>query len=628
MVNYADALSKNYPDSAVKTSNMIIDKSKQINEPLFEGQAYLILAYCYEMKSEYKLSLMHFLRAAEIFKNIGDKANLAKSYNGMGIIYWYQGFPDKAIEYYKKNIQYSLEINDQFGVAASYGNIAIIFDEKGDLDNAIEYYNKALVIFETQDKSAQVAACYDNLSLIYKQKKDYTKALDFNSRSYKLRDKILDTLGMLASMENLGGILNKINRYDEAIQVSERVLDIASRKGAKEDMKFALVNLKEAYEAKGNYKLANQIINRLMNLKDSLRTIENSSQVAELEAKFKNKEKETELNELKLVQKYQQKDNAEKMKRKNYFIVIVSFFGVLLLVIAFLLFRQSKEKQKIAEAIAKKNQAIEEQKVIIDKAFSELTEKSKDILDSIKYAKRIQNALLPSEKYISEIFAQSNTDHFILFKPKDIVSGDFYWMFKRIDDLYVVTADCTGHGVPGAFMSMLSINFLNQIIVEQNTENTAEIFNKLRDMIIKSLKRDDLYSKDGLDATVCKFNFNNLTLEYSAANNPIYLIRNNELEALSFQKSPIGYSEFAEPFVSNILQLKKGDCIYTITDGFADQFGGEKGKKFKYKQLKESIVEMHHLPMIVQHDKLINVFENWKGDLEQVDDICIIGLKI
>jgi serine phosphatase RsbU (regulator of sigma subunit) len=628
LINYAEALSKNYPDSAIITANIVITKAKQLNEPSLEGQAHLILAYCNEMKSEYKVSLMHFLKAAEIFKTLNDKARLARCYNGMGIIYWYQGFPDKAIEYYKKNIQYSLELKDQFGVAASYGNIAIIFDEKGDLDNAIDYYNKALAIFETQDKPSQVAACYDNLSLIFKQKNEYKKALEYNAKSYKIRDRILDTLGMLASMENLGGILIKLNRIDEAIQVSERVLSIASRKGAKEDMKYALANLKDAYEAKGNYKMANQMITKLMNLKDSLRSVENSSQIAELEAKYKNKEKETELHELKLIQKYKEKENADKMKKKNYFIFIVSFFGLLLLFIAFLLFKRSKEKQQIAEAIAKKNSAIEEQKIIIDKAFAELTEKSKDILDSIKYAKRIQSALLPTTKYVSETLSQTNTDYFILFKPKDIVSGDFYWMIKRNDDLFYITADCTGHGVPGAFMSMLSINLLNQIVVEQNTDTTSQIFNKLREMIIKSLKTDDLYSKDGLDAIACKLSFSDLTLEYTAANNPIYLIRNNELEVLASQKSPIGYSEFAEPFISEVIQLQKGDCLYTITDGFADQFGGEKGKKFKYKQLKDLLLEIHHLPMKEQHDKLISAFESWKGELEQVDDVCIIGMRV
>jgi serine phosphatase RsbU (regulator of sigma subunit) len=191
-----------------------------------------------------------------------------------------------------------------------------------------------------------------------------------------------------------------------------------------------------------------------------------------------------------------------------------------------------------------------------------------------------------------------------------------------------VTADCTGHGVPGAFMSMLSINLLNQIIVEKGYTKTDDIFNKLREMIINSLKTDDYYTKDGLDASLCKIDFDSLSLDYSAANNPIYLVRDKQLTVLPFQKNPIGYSEISEPFVTNHIQLQKGDCLYTITDGFADQFGGIKGKKFKYQQLKDSLLMVNALPMIEQQIKLSEIFESWRGELEQVDDVCIIGIRV
>lgn len=472
-----------------------------------------------------------------------------------------------------------------------------------------------------------MAACLDNMSLVYKQQKDFRKALNFNKRSYKIRETIRDTLGMLASMENLGSIFISLEKYDDAISISQQVINIAQRLGSKEDLKFSYVNLKEAFEAKKDYKSANDVLNKLMTIKDSLRNIDNANQIAELETKFKTKEKETELSEVKLIQKLKEKESNEKLQRKNYFIIILLVVGILILFIAFLFLKRYKEKQQIAEAISKKNEAIEAQKIVIDKAYQELTEKNKDITDSIKYAQKIQQAVLPSHKFITDELSKINIEHFILFKPKDIVSGDFYWFYKSDTALFYVTADSTGHGVPGGFMSMLGINLLNEIVIERGVTNPGDILNRLRDEIVRSLKTDDGYSKDGMDAVVCKIDIETKKLEYAAANNPVYLVRNNELIVLPAQKMPVGYSDNMESFNTAQLQINPLDVIYTITDGFADQFGGPKGKKFKYKQLKEFLTSISKEPMDKQLNALNSSFENWKGNLEQVDDVCIIGVK-
>jgi serine phosphatase RsbU (regulator of sigma subunit) len=586
------------------------------------------MGFCVQAKGNYKAALQHFLIATEICKRKKDKVKLSKCYTAMGVVYWYQGFYDKAIDYYKKNITLSLELNDKHGLAASYGNIAIIFDEKQDLDNALVYYSKALHIFEEDKDLWQTAACFDNMSLIFKQKEDYQTAFDYNIKGYKLRENLHDTIGMLASMENLGGIFISQKKYDDAIAISEKVLSIATRLGAKEDVKFAYINLKEAYEAKKDYPAANIILNKLMEIKDSLRNIENANQIAELETKFKTKEKEIELSEVKLIQQLRDKENTEQLKRKNHLIVILIVIGVLILLIGFLLLKRFIDKQKIVEAINKKNEAIEAQKIVIDKAYQELSEKNKDITDSIKYAQKIQQAVLPSHKFILDELRKTKTEHFILFKPKDIVSGDFYWFHRSETALFYVTADSTGHGVPGGFMSMLGINLLNEIVIERGVTNPGDILNRLREEIVRSLKTDEGYSKDGMDAVVCKIDFETNHLEYAAANNPVYLIRNKELMVLAAQKMPVGYSDNMQTFETKTLSIMPSDFIYTITDGFADQFGGPKGKKFKYKQLKELLMSISHDPMQKQLATLNESFENWKGNLEQVDDVCLVGIKI
>jgi serine phosphatase RsbU (regulator of sigma subunit) len=615
-------------DSAFVCGNIAIKAAKSLADSSLIAESHMLLGYSLEAKGNYKAALQNFILAADLFKKLKKKKKLAQCYTAMGVVYWYQGFSDKAIEYYKKNIAISLEVKGENGMAAGYGNIAIIFDERKDLENALLYYQKALVIFEKNKRALQTAACLDNMSLVYKQKKEYKTALDFNLRSYNLRESVGDTLGMLASMENLGGIFISLKKYDDAIQISQRVVNIANRLGAKEDAKFAYMNLKEAYEAKKDYPAANNVLNKLMEVKDSLRNIENANQIAELETKFKTKEKEIELSEVKLIQQLRDKENSEQLKRKNYFIIILIVIGVLIVLIGVLLLKRFIDKQKIVEAINKKNEAIEAQKLVIDKAYAELSEKNKDITDSIKYAQKIQQAVLPSDKFISSELAKTNTDHFILFKPKDIVSGDFYWFHRNETALFYVTADSTGHGVPGGFMSMLGINLLNEIVIERGVTNPGDILNSLREEIVRSLKTDDGYSKDGMDAVVCKIDFKTSVLEYAAANNPIYVVRSNELITLSPQKMPVGYSDHMETFATNSFQLNPLDCVYTITDGFADQFGGPKGKKFKYKQLKETLVAISPQLLQKQRHILDEAFENWKGELEQVDDVCVIGIKI
>lgn len=226
---------------------------------------------------------------------------------------------------------------------------------------------------------------------------------------------------------------------------------------------------------------------------------------------------------------------------------------------------------------------------------------------------------------------------FILYKPKDIVSGDFYYAIShkhpgsKVEKFYLCTADCTGHGVPGAFMSMLNISYLNESIIEKNIAAPNEILNHIREEIITSLNPEgsEEESKDGMDCILCAFDFTNNKLDYAAANNSFYIVRDKELISCPADKMPVGKSpKEHEPFTLKTVDLKKGDIVYTLTDGLPDQFGGPKGKKYKYKQLEELLVNNCHLPMDEQKDILSKSFESWKGNLEQVDDVLLIAIRI
>jgi len=257
----------------------------------------------------------------------------------------------------------------------------------------------------------------------------------------------------------------------------------------------------------------------------------------------------------------------------------------------------------------------------------EIKQQKQEITDSIIYAKRIQKALLPSNELINKLI----NDYFILYKPRDIVSGDFYWFSKRDKKIVIAAADCTGHGVPGAFMSLIGISFLNEIVNSKKVLKANEILNHLRDTIILSLQHsiDDNEARDGMDMALCVIDESKMELQYAGANNPLIIINNGNLTEIKPDKMPIGRHRLSEmPFTNNRIKIKEEDTIYLFTDGYSDQFGGINDKKFKSHNFKKLLLNIQNVPLKKQKSILDSKFEEWKGNAEQVDDILVIGLKI
>ena len=310
--------------------------------------------------------------------------------------------------------------------------------------------------------------------------------------------------------------------------------------------------------------------------------------------------------------------------------VSIAFFA-LFSVFTYNRFRLTRKQKRIIELqkveVDRQRELADSRREIAEAQKHIIEEKQKEILDSIHYAKRIQQAMLTSEDYIAEHF---NAENFIFYQPKDIVSGDFYWALSHHDKFYIAAADCTGHGVPGAFMSLLNISFLNENVIERGIKNPDQILNEQRREIIKALNpTGNENSKDGMDCALCAFDLKNNKLQFALANNPLWLIRAGELIEFKSDKMPVGkYEDHIKNFTLQSTEIFKGDCIYIFTDGYADQFGGDKGKKFKYKQLKELLLLNVHKPMNEQKEMLSKTINDWKDNLEQVDDILIIGVRV
>ena len=219
-------------------------------------------------------------------------------------------------------------------------------------------------------------------------------------------------------------------------------------------------------------------------------------------------------------------------------------------------------------------------------------------------------------------------DSFILYQPKDIVAGDFYWIEKINNSIIFASADCTGHGVPGAMVSVVCHTAMNRAVNEFKLFEPNDILDKTREIVLETFEKSDEDVNDGMDIALCSIDFRNKKLKFSGANNGLCLVRNNDVLQIKPDKQPIGNYKDAKPFTNHELDLKPGDVIYTFTDGYPDQFGGPKGKKFMYKRFRELLLDIHSKPMQEQHNLLLNTFNNWRNNLEQVDDVCVVGVRI
>ena len=301
-------------------------------------------------------------------------------------------------------------------------------------------------------------------------------------------------------------------------------------------------------------------------------------------------------------------------------IIINIFVIIITIIISIILIQSTRLKEEKNKAIAERDE-IEKKKKIIE-------QKNNEILESINYAKKIQKSILPSEQELKKHLE----NYFVFYQPKDIVSGDFYWLSKKPDskDLFIAAADSTGHGVPGAFVSILASNNLNSSIKEHFLTQPSQILDKTRELIVENIGSSSSkdHVQDGMDIALCKINFDDLKIEFSGAYNSLYLVRDNKIIEYKASRQPVGAYNNASPFKNYSFDLHKNDCLYFFTDGFVDQFGGKKNKKYKLKPFLEFLLSIHQLTMEEQKSLLTKEFNDWKANEDQIDDVLVIGIKV
>ncbi|MBN8693587.1 MAG: tetratricopeptide repeat protein [Bacteroidetes bacterium] len=669
---------------AKRLLNTKLDEKKAIKYRGYIATAYNNKALALQHNGDDYNALIYYKKSLEFSDSDEWLAQKASTLLNIGTVYFSRADYPKTIDYYLKSIKISEKIRDTVELANAWNNLALVYAQQNDRKKAIEIYTKALNLREAIHDMKGVANSYYNIATSHLAMKDFESSMEYFKKCYEIRLQLGNGHYIANTLNGIGKLWNTIGQPDSAIKYLNQSIEISKEIKNKEPKVNAMLNLVMAYAKKKDYKkailigeeclaLAKELENpRLIesgsnqlyklyqltgnsekafnayvlyiSMRDSLMSTENQKAAIEAEIKynFDKKVLEDSLSHVANIEKENMRHQQEIKTQRTY--TYGGFIGLaLMLVVAGVSFKAYKDKQKANVLITEQKQIVETQKHLVE-------EKQKEILDSIAYAKRLQEAILPPQNIVTKYLP----DNFILYLPKDIVAGDFYW-FEHLDNgSYIAAADSTGHGVPGAMVSVVCSNALNRAVHEFGLRVPGEILDKTRELVLETFAKSDKDVKDGMDISLVKItelpaekdipgrlvipkgqtlkdvmsSQTKYKIEWAGANNPLWYYSEGQIHEIKAHKQPIGKTEQPTSFPTHSFELIKGDELFLFTDGFADQFGGTKGKKFKYKQLEEVLLQSSTLPLLEQKQHLASVFNNWKANLEQVDDVTIIGIRI
>jgi serine phosphatase RsbU (regulator of sigma subunit) len=661
-----------YCSSALKTAR---DNKLQI----LEAEVLNLTGIVYSDQGDYAQSLQFYEKAKKLSVDIAYKPGEANAYANIGVTYFFQADYGKAIENYINSLRIVEELKDTNKIVTLKNNLSVFYQYKGQYDKAISNCRDLLVMLEGTDDLKAIADVYNNISTNYSFLDSLDQALEYLEKSLVIYEKQGNQKALAAGHNNKANILIKARRMKEAISEMEKAIAICEENGYESDITFyqrgmavglfyaerypealnwALLSLKGAealgqketvrdnynliadiYKGLGDYRNSMDYLFKYVELSDSIQIEEYEKNTAEMEARYQNEKKEKEIELMKKEDQLKSSQIERQNAIRNF--LIAGLFLVMVIVV--IVTRNYLQKKKVNLILAKQNHEISQQKEEIVaqrdeiEAQRDLVMEQKDHIeiihkeqtDSIHYARHIQNALLP--KGIGDAIG----DWFLVFMPKDIVSGDFFWSGRVENKIVFAVADCTGHGVPGAFMSMLGISTLNKLVNEQKLTDPATILNFLRESIIAALnqKHDTSSHRDGIDIALCVYDLQEYTLTYAGANNPCWILPKaseySELVEIRADKMPAALYERMEKFENKTTKMSSGDMIVIMSDGLEDQFGGDKGKKLKAVKVKEWMIEIAGKPSPEMKEHLEKRISDWMGgQYEQIDDITLLAVKI
>ena len=563
---------------AIQFKNWIENNIEQVYEETISGIDEYVSGSFYKRERQPLRAFPYYLESSKTFFGIKNKTRVdslvqISNDKNVGVLKRNENKFDTAAVLLNRSLDYAEKLKDSNWIGINCNSLAILFQRQGDILKSISFYKRSLQIKKTTNHIRGLSNSQSNISALYSK-------IGYKDSCYKYA---ILALSNAKRANFLRGECNATEAYATALYLND-----------KKDSAYKVM----------------RVYTELM---DSVNLLNKATEIADLDAIHQNVKKDAEL-ELKNAEMAVADQFAAKQKSdldKQRFMTNAFVFGlILVLIIAVVIFYSLIRNRK-------KNRIILLQKL-------EVEEKNREILDSINYAKRIQNAILPPDLLVKEYLASS----FIHYKPKDIVAGDFYWMEPTKEGVIFAAADCTGHGVPGAMVSVVCNNGLNRSVREYGLTDPGKVLDKTREIVIQEFEKSEDEVKDGMDIALCKLNGN--SLEFAGAHNPLWIIRKgaSEIEEIKANKQPIGKFLEPLPYTTHKVELNKGDSIYIFSDGYLDQFGGDKGKKFKTANFKKLLISIQGETMENQKKILDQTFEDWRGSLEQLDDVCVIGVKI
>ena len=627
-IGYEAQYIKNDLESAKKNYQESYELFKEIKNGSGLGVEINNLAYLYQHEGNIQKSVELYTEAGKLFEKLNQPLGLTSVYINLGDIYFDNDEFEKAEEFFNKALGYAIQTDQKPAIANAYNQLGVISSNKNNTIKAIEYFKKALAIYEKDNNYNKQALVSLGLCNVYNKIKEEKQFEYYVLNAYN-NSLLSPDMQVKSRVYDHVALLYLTKKDFKKAQIFADSAYVFAKKLAYPELKAnAAQKLSDIYRHAGKYDLAYRYLSEAKSIQDSIRTDATKKSIIKSQFQLEYNKKAIELKA-----EQDKKDAIRKNEKRQQQIILTLTLIALTAIavfafIAFKNYRKTKKQNLIIEQqrheVIVKNEEVTRQKALVE-------EKQKEIIDSITYAKRLQEAILPPQKFINTYLP----DNFILYRPKDLVAGDFYWAEKVNDLFFIAAADSTGHGVPGALVSVVCSNALNRSLKEFGLRETGKILDKTRELVLETFDRSDFAGeknksevKDGMDISLLCVDLKNKRILWSGANNPLWYVYDNTLIEIKADKQPIGKTEYPKPFTTHEIEYRSNTTFYLFTDGFADQFGGPSGKKFKYKQLSDLLLKNVHLQQKEQFSLIENAFSNWKGDLEQVDDVCVIGIKI
>lgn len=572
---------------------------------------YLDFGTLYYMTGDYANSIAYFNKVTALAEKDKDRLSEALAQTNVGNAYYMLGEFDKAQALYRASYKTYVSMNDSSHAVLTLDNIANVYAAKDDYDSSFIIHRQALAQLKRIGDGAQLSESYNNFGTLFDQKGELDSAVYYFRLGVNSAHDASYSMGEASSLLNLGDLEMNHGKLGEAEADLEHAVDVCNRSGLPQIKAECYKRLILINEQGKQSDRALLYYHKLDSLKDSLFNVEKAKQLANFRTRFEvdQKDKNFQLQTVELERKQAALGRSQVL---NYAFAIGSFLLVLLI---FIFIRTNIQRRKTNRLLAEQNAVI--------------ANKNKDITDSINYAQRIQVSVLPDERILRTIFPES----FLLYRPRDIVSGDFYWFAEKDRRLYVACADCTGHGVPGALVSVVGVNMLNQIIGLPGTPDTGEVLKLLHRFVVQALNKDvnSRDTKDGMDIALLCFDRDKKELLFSGAGRPLFVADENGVQLIKGDRFSVGGEKAYDDdtaYTVHRIAMKPGTTFYLTTDGFTDQFGEKTGKKFLIKRFGELLESTHRRPMNEQQDIILRSFEEWKGRQEQIDDVLVMGIKV